>query len=106
MTNHVPKTYQRFAESHPELLACYDALNEHARTEGPLSEQEIALIKLGISIGMGMDGAMASHTRKAVKVGVDPKKLEHLAVLALPTLGLPQMMRAWKTITANLPQDS
>ncbi|CAM2007080.1 carboxymuconolactone decarboxylase family protein [Acanthopleuribacter pedis] len=94
----IPKTYQKFAERHPEVLAAYDALNEQVKSGDALSEEECALIKLAISIGAGMDGAMASQTRKAYKSGIAPEKLEQVAVLALPTLGLPRMMQAFKTI--------
>ncbi len=104
MKDKIPKTYQRFSETHPDLLACYDALNQQAKKEGPLEPEELALVKLAISVGMSLDGPMASHTRKAVRAGVDPEKLEHVALLALPTLGLPRMMQAWKTINTTIAQ--
>lgn len=100
----IPKTYQKFAERRPEVLAAYDALNERVKSMGALSDEEIMLVKLAISIGAGMDGAAASQTRKAVKSGVAGEKLEQVAILALPTLGLPRMMQAFKTISGILEQ--
>lgn len=100
--NRVPKTYQKFSEKHESVIQAYDALNEQVKAMDALSDEEIALVKLAISVGAGMDGAMASQTRKALKSGLDPKKIEQVAVLALPTLGLPRMMQAWKTVTGIL----
>ncbi|CAM2065265.1 Carboxymuconolactone decarboxylase family protein [Sulfidibacter corallicola] len=98
----IPKTYQKFSDRYPDIIGAYDRLNESVKGLDALSADEIALVKLGISIGAGMDGAMASQTRKAIKSGVAPEKIEQTAVLALPTLGLPRMMQAFKTITGVL----
>lgn len=95
----IPKTYRKFSARQPAVIEAYNALNTEVKNLGALSQEEIALVKLAISIGAGLDGAMASQTRKALKSGIDPSKLEQLAVLALPTLGLPRMMQAYKTIT-------
>lgn len=95
----IPKTYRKFSARQPAVIEAYNALNTEVKNLGALSEEEITLVKLAISIGAGLDGAMASQTRKALKSGIDPAKLEQLAVLALPTLGLPRMMQAYKTIT-------
>ncbi len=94
-----PKTYRKFSTRHPEVIEAYDTLNNEVKSLGALSEEEILLAKLAVSIGAGLDGATASQTRKALKSGIDPAKLEQLAILALPTLGLPRMMQAYKTIT-------
>jgi len=100
--NAVPKTYQKFANKHGQILGAYDALNAKVKALNALSPEEMALVKLAISVGAGMDGAMASQTRKAIKAGIDPKKIEQVAIMALPTLGLPRMMQAWKTIGSIL----
>lgn len=98
----IPRSYEKFCAQHGEVIAAYDDLNERVKDLGALSEEALALTKLAISVGAGMDGAMASQTRKALKAGIEPKKIEQVAILALPTLGLPRMMQAWKTITMTI----
>lgn len=95
----LPKTYQKFCQTHPNLIEAYNQLNDQVKAVDALTEEELTLVKLGISIGAGMDGAMASHMRKALAQGLDRKKIEQVALLALPTLGLPRMMQAWKNVT-------
>jgi alkylhydroperoxidase/carboxymuconolactone decarboxylase family protein YurZ len=57
-----------------------------------LDEKTRALIKLAISTGARLEGAVHSHVRKAVKVGASKEEMRQVALLALPTIGLPSMM--------------
>lgn len=92
-----PRPYKDFAARYPDVSRAYEALGEAARGAGPLTEREIAIVKLGISIGARMEGATHAHTRKALAAGVEPDALRHVAVLSVPTLGFPTMMmvRGW-----------
>ena len=61
---------------------------------GPLDEKTRALIKLAISTGARLEGAVHSHVRKAVSTGASNKEMRQVALLALPTIGFPSMMAA------------
>ena len=61
---------------------------------GPLTKREVALVKLAISIGAGLEGATHSHCRKALEAGCTPGEVRHVAVVSAPTIGFPTMMRA------------
>ena len=87
-----PKPFREFTERHPEIARAYGALGDAVRKAGPLSEREIALVKLGISLGARLEGAAHAHTRKAVAAGVEPEALIQVALLTCPTQGFPQMM--------------
>jgi alkylhydroperoxidase/carboxymuconolactone decarboxylase family protein YurZ len=89
-----PRPFESFTANHPAVARAYESLGVAARRAGPLSEREIALVKLGISIGSRLEGAAHAHTRKALAVGVEPDALRHVAILAVPTLGFPPMMAA------------
>lgn len=82
------------ANEQPEIVAAYERLGAAVRNAGPLSEREIALVKLAISIGARMEGAAHAHARKAVAAGIAPADLEHVAILSCPTVGFPNMMAA------------
>ena len=90
----IPGSYRRMHETHPEFMQSYEAFGQAAREAGPLTEREIALVKLAISVGAGLEGAAHSHCRKALEAGCTPDDLRHVAVVSAPTIGFPTMMRA------------
>ncbi|HZY10034.1 MAG TPA: carboxymuconolactone decarboxylase family protein [Bacteroidota bacterium] len=90
----IPKRYQKFIKDYPNVAKAYEALGDEVHAAGPLNKKTRALIKLGISIGARLEGAVHSHVRKAVGVGAIPDELRHVALLSLPTVGLPSMMAA------------
>lgn len=90
----IPRPYRQMHEKHPEFMAAYESLGREARRAGPLTEREVALVKLAISLGAGLEGAAHSHCRKALEAGVGLEDLRHVALLSAPTIGFPTMMRA------------
>ena len=90
----IPKPYRQMHQRYPEYMQAYEAFGEAARQAGPLSPREIALVKLAISIGAGLEGAAHSHCRKAIEAGCSADDLRHVALLSAPTIGFPPMMRA------------
>ena len=89
-----PKKFQQFMKKYPRVAEAYNQLGEACYNAGPLEEKTRALIKIGLSIGARMEGAVHSHVRKALDAGVAPEEIRHAVVLAMPTLGLPTMMAA------------
>lgn len=63
-------------------------------TAAPLDDKTRTLIKLAISTGARLEGAVHSHARKALKAGVTKEEMRYAVLLALPTIGLPSMMAA------------
>ena len=90
----IPKPYQQMHHDHPELMQAYESFGKAAREVGPLSDREVSLVKLAISIGAGLEGASHPHCRKAIEAGCSPEDLRHVAILSAPTTGFPTMMRA------------
>ena len=90
----IPKRYKQMHQDYPALMQAYEAFGKAAREAGPLSEREVALVKLAVSLGAGLEGAAHSHCRKALQAGCTPEDLLHVAVVSAPTIGFPTMMRA------------
>ena len=90
----LPKRFKIFTEDYPDVADAYEALGTAVHKAGPLDEKTRALIKLAISTGARLEGAVHSHTRKALKAGVSADELRHAVMLALPTIGLPSTMAA------------
>lgn len=90
----IPKRFQKFTEDYPEVSKAYEALGDAVHAAGPLDEKTRALIKLAISTGARLEGAVHSHARKAIKAGCASEEMRQVALLSLPTIGLPSMMAA------------
>lgn len=90
----VPKRFKRFTEEFPQVADAYEKLGEAVHKAGPLDEKTRALIKLAISTGARMEGAVHSHTRKAIKSGVSREEIRQIAMLSIPTIGFPNSMAA------------
>ena len=90
----VPKRFQKFVDDYPQVAKAHEELGNAVHTAGPLNEKTRALIKLAISTGARLEGAVHSHARKAIKAGCTAEEMRHVALLALPTIGLPSMMAA------------
>jgi len=89
MTDYLPDVYQQFGARFPAVKEAFDALGAAEHEAGPLSERERRLVKLGIAVGAESEGAVRSHVRKLLGVGVSEAEILHTIVLALTTIGFP-----------------
>ncbi len=90
----IPKRFLQFTKEFKDVAEAYESLGNAVHAAGPLTTRERALVKLGISVGARLEGAVHSHVRKAMSAGLQKNELKHVALLALPTIGLPSMMAA------------
>lgn len=88
----LPERFKKFQNDFPEVAKAYEELGTAVHKSGPLNEKTRALIKLAISTGAGMEGAVHSHTRKAIEAGCSKEELKQTVMLALPTIGFPATM--------------
>ena len=51
-------------------------------------------MKLALAVGALSEGAVHSHTRRALEEGLTKEELKQVALLAIPTLGFPQGVKA------------
>lgn len=90
----IPKPFIDFKEDYPEVIQAYSSLGKAVHEAGPIDHKTRELIKLGISCGAQKEGAVHSHTRKALDAGCTKEEIKHAVLLLLPTLGMPSMMAA------------
>ena len=88
----LPKRFEKFQKDFPEIAKAYENLGTAVHKAGPLDNKIRALIKLAISTGAGMEGAVHSHTRKAIEAGCSNQEIKQTVMLALPTIGFPSTM--------------
>lgn len=89
----LPGTAGQVAREKPELWRAFQALGAATGQAGPLSEREQRLVNLALAIGGDSEGATHSHARRAAAEGLGADALEHVAFLAITTLGWPQAIR-------------
>jgi alkylhydroperoxidase/carboxymuconolactone decarboxylase family protein YurZ len=90
--------FRKFAKRYPEIAASYEGLRVEVNAAGPLTNRDRALVKVAVSVGMGKRAGAYAHLRKAVDAGLSREQLEHVALLALPTIGLPSSISALEWI--------
>jgi len=90
----LPFSYKRFKEEFAGVEREYDRLAKKCHGSGPLNEKMRRLIKLGIAIGSESEGAIKSHARRALAIGITPREIQHAALLGLTTIGFPKMIAA------------
>lgn len=90
----LPGTAGRIARDQPELWEAFQRLGGTASDAGPLDDRTRRLVNLALAMGADSEGAVHSHCRRAAAEGLTPEELEHVAYLAITTLGWPRAMRA------------
>ena len=89
----LPGTAGQVAKENPELWRAFQALGAATGAAGPLSEREQRLVNLALALGGDSEGATHSHARRGIGNGLTGDELEHVAFLAITTLGWPQAIR-------------
>jgi len=85
----LPRPFEQFGKQHRAVMKAYEALGEAAAKAGPLDGKTRELVKLGMAIGGRLEGAVHSHTRRALEAGAAPDEIRQVVALAAPTLGFP-----------------
>jgi alkylhydroperoxidase/carboxymuconolactone decarboxylase family protein YurZ len=89
----LPGRYVQFQKRFPAVFQAYEALGGASAEAGPLDGRTRALVKLAIAVGCQMEGAVHSHTRRAVEAGCSAEEIRHLVLLSVTTMGFPGMMK-------------
>lgn len=91
----LPKPFQRFERRNAPIVRAYEAPGEACAKAGPLDARTRELVKLGMAIGGRLEGAVHSHTRRALEAGATPEQIRHVVALAAPTVGFPTTVAAF-----------
>jgi AhpD family alkylhydroperoxidase len=93
--NKVPvKRYQLMQKRYPDMMNALEALGAATTAAGPLDERTSQLIQLGAAAATRSEGAVHSHTRRALKAGASPDDVRHALVLLTSTIGFPNVVAA------------
>ena len=92
--NDIPKLYKSLEERNPEIFRAYEELGNACHKAGPLGNESRRLVKIAIAIAIGSEGAVHSNVRRALQEKIEPNKIRHVALLAIPSIGLPKTQAA------------
>ncbi len=101
----VPAAFKHFIAKFPELGAAHEAVARAVDRVGPLDAKTCFLIKMGISLGAGLESAFRSHVRRAMRQGASVEEIEQALLLAMNTLGLPRTVAAWQWAWQQIERD-
>lgn len=90
----VPDMYLKLKQRHGGLFAAAEALGQAARKEGPLDEKQAQLIQLAAAAAIRSEGAVHSHTRRALENGASAAEVRHALILLVSTIGFPSVVAA------------
>ena len=91
----IPGTFKDFIAKFPALGDAHETVARAVDVAGPLDAKTCSLVKIGLSIGAGLESATKSHVRRALKNGATPVEIEQAVLLAMNTCGFPRTVAAW-----------
>ena len=102
MQETLPNSVSSFEKKHPAVWEAFARLGETCHESGPLDERARRLVKLALAIAFRHEGAVHSATRNALKSGITIEEIEHVAILAITTIGWPAAHAAMTWIDDDL----
>ena len=101
----LPKTFRAFTSKFPLVAQAHEQVAQVANTAGPLDRKTCELIKIGISLGAGLESAVKSHVRRALEHGATDAEIEQAVLLGLNTRGFPATVAAWQWAWEQIQRD-
>jgi alkylhydroperoxidase/carboxymuconolactone decarboxylase family protein YurZ len=89
MQEPLPPSIDKFKEKYAGVWDAFAKLGDACHHAGPLDEKTRRLVKLALAIALRHEGGVHSATRRALKSGVTRAEMEHVALLAITTIGWP-----------------
>ena len=92
----LPGTFKNFVGKFPAIGKAHEDIAKAVEAAGPLDRKTCELVKIGISIGAGLETATRSHVRRALEHGATETEIEQAILLAYNTVGFPRTVMGWQ----------
>lgn len=89
----LPDAANAMTQEHPTLWQAFQQLGKETGQAGPLDDRTRRLVHLAFAIAVDSEGATHSHVRRALAEGIGADEVDHVALLAVTTLGWPNAMK-------------
>src|SRR5512135_1798980 len=90
----LPGHYVDLRKRFKGFMKAVDNLGKAASVSGPLDEKTSQLVQLAAAAAVRSEGAVHSHTRRALKAGAKVEDLYHTIILLASTIGFPAVSAA------------
>jgi 4-carboxymuconolactone decarboxylase len=90
----LPGQYVKIQKRFEKILKAVDNLGKVAKEAGPIDKKTSHLIQLAAAAAIRSEGALHSHTRRALKAGAKPEEIYHALILLTSTIGFPTVSAA------------
>lgn len=90
----LPEQYLSIKKRFEKYFTAVDNLGKAAKAAGPLNAKTAHLIQLAAAAAVKSEGAVHSHTRRALKAGAKPEEIHHAIILLTSTIGFPNVSAA------------
>ncbi len=102
----LPGTFKAFITKFPAIGQAHEAVAQAALSAGPLDKKTCELIKIGISLGAGLESALKSHVRRAREAGATDQEIEQAILQGYNTTGFPRTVAAWSWAQEQFARDT
>jgi len=93
-TKRTPGAYRQLKAQHADFMNAVEALGSAVRRAGPLDERVAQLVQLGAAAAIRSEGAVHSHVRRALALGVPAVEIRHALISITSTIGFPTVSAA------------
>lgn len=90
----LPGQYMSIRKRFKKYFKAVDSLGRAAKTSGPIKNKNSHLIQLAAAAAIRSEGAVHSHTRRALQAGAKPAEIYHAVLLLTSTIGFPTVSAA------------
>jgi len=90
----LPGHYVDLRKRFKGFMRAVDNLGKAAAVSGPLDEKTSQLIQIAGAAAVKSEGAVHSHTRRALKAGAKVEDIYHAIILLTSTIGFPAVSAA------------
>jgi 4-carboxymuconolactone decarboxylase len=88
------KHFNSLIKRYPAVFEAHEQLGAKLKNAGPLDEKTLQLIQLAAAGAAGSEGAVHSHTRRALAAGASTEEINHALLSLISTIGFPKAMAA------------
>jgi alkylhydroperoxidase/carboxymuconolactone decarboxylase family protein YurZ len=101
----VPGTFKAFVTKFPALGKAHEEVARACVSAGPMDAKMCELVKIGISLGAGLESALKSHVRRAMEKGATEAEVEQAIILGMNTVGFPRTVAGWSWAREQFARD-
>ena len=88
------KQYLKIEARYPDFLNAVERLGKTIKQAGPINNKIAQLVQLAAAASIRSEGAVHSHTKRALNAGAKSDEIYHTLILLTSTIGFPNVMAA------------